>query len=427
MTGEKTDVILGPHRYHQYPQRLQSLRRYTGQGEKMGTHIDYPARLRKIQEGMGEQDIDLLIATRLSTVGYVFGAFVPWRGIAVIPRDGEPELYVLALDAERVKDDSFYKSVNPVGPLPGMLMWERIMSSIRARGIEKGTIGVELGHSPIRIETFLLASEYEILRSELPHASFKNATELLNEIFLLKEDAEIALFRRAAEICDLGMAAVLAEIQVGMTETEVAGIAEYAMRQAGSELNWTFTGGQEIASGYRTAYAWGGCTPPTRKRIQPGDNVVIDLHCMYDLYLGDVSRNAIMGEPTAEQSKLSSAFVSTCNHLLESLRPGATLGEVAQKVDTFLDEIGYRQHALPGYGHGIGILGNEWYPAIANSTAPYESGADLVLQQNMVEIAALVLNKPGIGGFRMETPILITKDGAEPLSKTPLEPAIIQI
>jgi Xaa-Pro dipeptidase len=393
----------------------------------MAAHVDYPARLRKIQERMAERDIDVLIATRLSTVGYVFGAFVPWRGIAVVPRDGEPELYVLALDAERVKDDSFFKSVNPVGPLPGMLMWERIVSSLRARGIEKGTIGIELGHSPIRIETFLLASEYDILRGSFPDASFENLSEPLNDLFLVKEEAEVELFRRAAEICDLGMAAVLEEIEVGMTETEVAGIAEYAMRQAGSELNWTFTGGQEIGSGYRTAYAWGGCTPPSRKRIQPGDNVLIDLHCMYELYLGDVSRNAIMGEPTAEQSKLSSAFVATCNHLLESLKPGATLGEVASKVDTFLDEIGYRQYALPGYGHGIGILGNEWYPAIASSTAPYESSADLALQPNMIQIAALVLNKPGVGGLRLETPVLITEDGNESLSKTPLEPAIIQI
>jgi Xaa-Pro aminopeptidase len=393
----------------------------------MSAHVDYPARLRKIQEGMGEQGIDVLVATRLSTVGYVFGAFVPWRSVSVIPKDGEPELYVLALDAERVKDDSFFKDVKPVGPLPGMLMWEQIVSSIRARGLNGGVIGVELGHSPIRIETFLLASEHEILRGSFPDASFKSATGLLDQIFLLKEEAEVALFRRAAEICDSGLAAVLEEIEVGMTETEVAGIAEYAMREAGSELNWTFTGGQEIGSGYRSAYGWGGCTPPTRKRIQPGDNVVLDLHCMYELYLGDVSRNAIMGDPTPEQEELSSAFVGTCNYLLKSLKPGATLGEVAQTVDAFIEGGGYRQYALPGYGHGIGILGCEWFPAITNSTVDHESSADLVLQPNMVEIAAIVLNKPGVGGFRMETPVLITEDGSESLSKTPLEPFVIEI
>jgi Xaa-Pro dipeptidase len=393
----------------------------------LSTPADYEARLGKIQAKMGEQGVDVLIATRLSTVGYVFGSFVPWRGVAVVARQGEPRLYVTGLDSERVKDDSHFKDVIAVAPLPGMAVWDQILAYLRARGLERGRIGVELGHSPIRIETFLLASEYELLRDALPHATFENATHLLNEISIIKEEGEIASFRRAAEICDLGLGAVLKELRVGMTETEVAGIAEYAMRKAGSELNWSFTGGQEIASGHRTAYFWGGCTPPTRKRIERGDNVLIDLHCMYDLYLGDLARNAIMGEPTSEQRELSEVFVAACNLLLESLKPGATYGEVADKMDAFMDRTGYRQYALPGYGHGIGILGNEWYPVVVNSSVPCESRGDLALQPNMVEVAAVVLNKPGVGGMRMEMPVLITKDGNEPLNKVPVEPAIIEV
>ena len=393
----------------------------------MSTQADHKARLKKIQAKMDEQDIDVLIATRLSTVGYVFGAFVPWRGIAVIGREGEPQLYVLGLDSERVKDDSFFKNVTGVAPLPGMTMWDQILSYLRAKGLEKGRIGVELGHSPIRIETFLLASEYEILREAFPQATFKNATDFLNEIFIIKDEAEIECFRRAAEICDLGLGVVLKQMKVGMRETEVAGIAEYAMRKAGSELNWTFTGGQEIGSGARTAYFWGGCTPPTRKRIERGDNVLLDLHAMYNLYLGDLARNAIMGEPTPEQRELAKAFVASCNMLLENMKPGVTYGEVADKMDAFMDRTGYRQYALPGYGHGIGILGNEYYPVVINSSVPYESKGDLVLQPNMVEVAALVLNKPGVGGMRMEMTVLITKNGNEPLNKVPFEPAIIGI
>jgi Xaa-Pro dipeptidase len=393
----------------------------------LSKQADHKARLKKIQAKMDEQNIDVLIATRLSTVGYVFGAFVPWRGVAVISREGEPQLYVLGLDSERVKDDSFFKNVTGVAPLPGMALWDQILSYLRAKGLEKGRIGVELGHSPIRIETFLLASEYEILREAFPQATFKNATDFLNEIFIIKDEAEIESFRRAAEICDLGLGVVLKQMRVGMTETEVAGIAEYAMRKAGSELNWTFTGGQEIGSGARTAYSWGGCTPPTRKRIERGDNVLLDVHAMYNLYLGDLARNAIMGEPTPEQRELAKAFVASCNLLLESMKPGVTYGEVAEKMDAFMDRTGYRQYALPGYGHGIGILGNEYYPVVINSSVPYESKGDLVLQPNMVEVAALVLNKPGVGGMRMEMTVLITKNGNEPLNKVPFEPAIIAI
>ncbi|KPJ51468.1 MAG: hypothetical protein AMJ38_00375 [Dehalococcoidia bacterium DG_22] len=83
----------------------------------MSTQVDYEGRLKKIQARMDEQDIDVLIATRLSTVGYVFGAFVPWRGVAVIAREGEPQLYVVGLDSERVKDDGFFKNVTGVAPL----------------------------------------------------------------------------------------------------------------------------------------------------------------------------------------------------------------------------------------------------------------------------------------------------------------------
>ncbi len=393
----------------------------------MGANVDYRGRLAKIQGRMDDQGLDALVATRLSTVGYVFGGFVPWRSVAIIPRQGEPELYVVGLDAERLKDDCFFKNVNLTAPFPGMTIWDQALSYLRARGLENGAIGVELGHSPIRIETFLLASEQELLRGAFPEASLVSATDLMNDLFLIKDEAEIESFRRAAEICDLGMAAVLKELRVGMTETEVAGVAEHAMRAAGSELNWTFTGGQEIASGYRTAYNWGGCTPPSHKRIQRGDNVVLDLHAMYNLYLGDLSHNAIVGQPSPAQKELADIFVAAGCLVVDSLRPGVTYGEVAQKVEAFLDKTGYRQYAMPGYGHGIGIVGNEWYPLIVNSSVPCESNASLVLQPNMVEIAAIVLNKPGVGGMRMEMPVLITPDGNEPLNKTPIEPTVIVV
>jgi Xaa-Pro aminopeptidase len=134
-----------------------------------------------------------------------------------------------------------------------------------------------------------------------------------------------------------------------------------------------------------------------------------------------------MGQPSPEQRELSNAFVAACNLLLESLKPGTTYGRVAAKVDSFLDDIGYRQFALPGYGHGIGILGNEWYPVVVDSEVPYESKGNLVLEPNMIEVAAVLLNKPGVGGMRMETPVLLTEGGNEPLNKVPVEPAIIEV
>jgi hypothetical protein len=77
---------------------------------------------------------------------------------------------------------------------------------------------------------------------------------------------------------DVGHKAVFEAIRdggwKGMTETEIGGLAAYAMRKAGSEFEWSFTGGNEIAAGYRTGFAGGACTPATRKKLAFGEPLI---------------------------------------------------------------------------------------------------------------------------------------------------------
>nr|MDO8089378.1 Xaa-Pro peptidase family protein [Candidatus Sigynarchaeota archaeon] len=385
--------------------------------------INFEARLRKIRNKMEEEEIDVIVGTRLKTLGYVSGAFIPWRSAIIIPLEGEPEIYTQLLDVERVKDDSWIKNVKPWGPVEGMYLEPQLAESIKSLGYEKGRIGVEYGQEWIIASGHILASEYDKLKELLPDAEFKNAAPMIDYITLFKEPEEIKLLRRASEITDVGQAAVRDSLEVGMTETEVAGIAEYAMRRAGSDWSWTFTGGQEIASGYRTAYALGGCTPATDKIIQPGDNVLVDLHSMYRLYYGDLSHNYFMGQPSEEQKKLSDAYVEACYTLIDEMQPGANIGDVAKSVMSVAEKHGYANDILFGFGHGIGGVGNESYPLIVDM----EPWNKMEFEPGMVEIAAVVLNRPGVGGMRLEAPVWIKEDGNEVLPKTPIEPDIISI
>ena len=45
----------------------------------------------------------------------------------------------------------------------------------------------------------------------------------------------------------------------------------------------------------------------------------------------------------------------------------------------------------------------------------------MTFRENMVEIAAVVFNHPGLGGLRLESPTWVTSNGAEMLPKTPIE------
>ncbi len=229
--------------------------------------------------------------------------------------------------------------------------------------------------------------------------------------------------RHAAAIADAAQERVKEALYVGISELEIAGIGEMEMRRLGSEFHWPVTGSNEIASGYRTWYFYGGCTPPTDKIVQRGENIIIDMHPTYKQYYSDLSHNYIIGKPSNEQQKLADAYLKASEILISSLKAGSTIGEVVNAVRESVTSSGYAGYTLPGYGHGLGVVGHEWYPAIVDSN----EFRDVVLEENVVEVAALVINVPELGGMRLECPVRITPSGGEMLTSTPLELTVLDI
>ncbi len=383
----------------------------------MDVHIDYVKRIGKIQEEMNSKDVDLLVATRGKSVTYIGGAFIPWRSTALVSKDGYVGLNTLLMDFERVKDDSWLDNVVGCAPLPDMELWEVTVNQIKKLGFEEATIGIELGHSPRMIAGYLFATELAILQESLPKAKFVNALEVIDHATYVKDTEEIKLLKQAAAIADAAQERVKESLCVGMSEMEIAGIGELEMRRLGSEFHWPVTGSSEIASGHRTWYNMGGCTPPTDKLLQRGENLLVDMHPTYKRYYSDLSHNYLIGTPSNEQQKLADAYLRAADTLVTSMKAGATIGQVWNTVNDELTSSGYAQHTLPAFGHGIGIIGHEWYPAILNN----DEFRDVVLEEDVVEVAALVINVPDVGGMRLECPVRVTPSGGEMLTNTPLE------
>ncbi len=390
--------------------------------------IDFPDRIRRIQKRMHESGIDVYLGSRLRTLSWTLDAFCPWRSFIVIPPEGLPTAFTFVIDASRVGDNSWLDADHVLGyaPMGGQDQISAV-SDLLLRHLPggKGVVGIESGMAPYLPEGNLTHFEYECFREALPEARLVNAHDIVDALAMIKEPGEIARFREASRIVDVGHQEVWQAIQkqgyCGMTETEVGGLAALAMRKAGSEWEWSFTGGNEIASGYRTGLAGGACTPASRRELRPGEPFMVDIHAMFRLCLGDHSHNYLLGPATDRMRWHAHNFVDLVDLCLKTYRPGMTPSLLADEMLEFCEEREFAEYMVPGFEHGIGMMGDEWRIGMNDGPFPYWTNPDHVYQENELLICAMqyACTEESIG-FRYENPILITADGCEPLSKFPL-------
>jgi Xaa-Pro aminopeptidase len=396
--------------------------------KKSPYYIDSPGRIKDIQKEMAKQKIDAYLGSRLRTLSWTLDAFCPWRSFVVIPAEGQPAAFTFVIDAARVADDTWIDEDRVFGfaPMGGQdqieLISEFIKDSMKGK---KGRVGIESGMSNYLPEGNLTHYEYERFRDALDGSELVNAHDIVDRLSIIKDQGTINRFREASRIVDVGHKVVNEAIRdggwKGMTETEIGGLAGYAMRKAGSEWEWSFTGGNEIACGYRTGLAGGACTPATRKELKAGEPLMVDIHAMYMLGLGDHSHNYLIGPATERQQWHAKNFVDIVSLTLKAYRAGISPSELAEKMIAFAEERGFADYMVPGFEHGIGLMGDEWRIGMNDGPFPYWTNPDHRYEENELLICAMQYACPEENiGFRYENPIVILKGGCDHLSKYPL-------
>lgn len=390
--------------------------------------IDFPGRIKQIQQAMQRDKIDVYLGSRLRTLSWTLDAFCPWRSFVVIPAEGLPTAFTFVIDAARLADDSWLDEEHVLGfaPMGGQDQIEQISTFILdllKNG--KGRVGIESGMSNYLPEGNLTHYEYQQFQAAMPGVELVNAHTLIDRLALIKDQGTINRFREASRMVDVGHQAVFEAIRnggyKGMTETEIAGLAAYAMRKEGSEWEWSFTGGNEIASGYRTGFSGGACTPASRRQLQAGEPLMIDIHAMFKLGLGDHSHNYLIAPVTDRQWWHANNFVAIVRETLKTYRAGMTPSLLAEQMIGFAEAGGFADFMVPGFEHGIGLMGDEWRIGLNDGPFAYWTNPDHVYQENELLICAMQYACPEEQiGFRYENPIVILKNDCEPLSKYPL-------
>jgi Xaa-Pro aminopeptidase len=382
----------------------------------MYMELDFRNRIKKIQEKLKQNRIDVVVGTKVQTLSYLVGVFMPvtWRGAIIFSQESDPTLIVMNYDYERVKHDTWIRDIR---------QWDRVEPYSFARSVVD-TLN-ELGHSSSRIGIeidlpdavgLLSVPEYEMLVEAFGRQNLIDVTKLIDrEVMVIKDKAEIEFSRRAAEIADIGIQAGINALGVGKSENYIAGVIEAAMRAAGSSWAYAETGGVEVGSGYRSSFLRNICSPATNKIIQRGDTVVIDAHTTYNLSLSDTSTTAVIGPPTTEQAKAASVWRDTALSVLDAIRPRKPVKNAAKAGLAVLEKSGYLDYSVPTFGHGMG-------PCYGGLVPPFiwEGSDEIFLEGSVISIFTCV-TVPGVAGLRLEYQLVVTSDGIDTMNKFPIE------
>jgi methionyl aminopeptidase len=97
---------------------------------------------------------------------------------------------------------------------------------------------------------------------------------------------------------------------------------------------------------------------PGDKRLKTGDIINIDVTVIRDGFHGDTSRMYFVGAPSILARRLTTVCYESMWHGIETVRPGAHLGDIGHAIQTYAESNGFsvvREYC----GHGIGRVYHE--------------------------------------------------------------------
>jgi Xaa-Pro aminopeptidase len=401
-------------------------------------------RHRRLRQALVDRDLDALIVTHLPNVFYLTN-FAGSTAIVVVTRETlffvTDFRYVTAVEAAWASPAG---CPNASLVRVGTSYDETLVNLLKTAGLQR--IAFEAAHVPVAQYGRWAAGLDARSAGAGPLAEPTDAsqapdgvgrvtlvaTERIVEAERIRKDAhEIATLRRAGEMLTGAFGRVLAEVQPGRTERQVAAHIDWIVKDAGFERSAFDT---IVASGPNAALPH---ARPGLRRLAPGDLVVLDFGGVYDGYCVDLTRTVSLGDPDAQARRVYQAVVEAHAAGVASSRPGATVRDIDRAARGTLERLGLGEAFGHGTGHGLGIEVHEepWLrktqpPGPAASAAPIPAtrpagAGDVVIERGMVFTIEPGAYLPGWGGVRLEDDILVTGEGPELLTQVAREMAIV--
>ncbi len=370
---------------------------------------EFEERIRRFQANIGTAGLDAALVhaneADFAHVRYLSdywptfeagGVFVPAVGQPVLIIGPESETYAKGRSKIRniMKMVEYRESAEPDYPGIAVAHFPDVVKKAMGRNKLKklGLVGTSILPLPV----------YQSLQTELKGVELVKADDTLVSLRIIKSANELGLMRKAFEISEKAIDAILGKICPGMTELQVIGIAQSEIYERGGEYE-----GHALYCfcGPKTCNA---ISRPTHDKIKRNTMIQLNIGARVGGYSSSVGLPFVIGKLPEKKKRIWAFGLEAHQQTMELMKAGKPAAGVVREYVDFVKQRGFAKYMLYGPCHGIGMMEVErpWM----ESSSTYE------LQENMTfQVDTFFYDKDF--GLRWENGVRVRKGGVEKLSK----------
>lgn len=346
-------------------------------------------RLTALLDGLTAAHVDALLVTSLPNVRYLTG----FSGSSAL-------LLVSQRESVLITDFRYQTQAgDEVGDAARVMiesqsLWAGLWQQLGQQSNVQ-VVGFESAH--------VLHRDFQRLMEAGARWQWRPTLDLVETLRERKDPDEVQLIERAANVAIRALERTLADVRVGMSELQIAGVLERALRDEGSE---GFPFPSIVACGPRSALPHARATSA---RVRDGDLLLLDFGAEVDGYCADITRTVVVGHATDEQRDVYEVVRHANEQASHDIRAGMTGRDADAIARGYIERRGYGELFGHGLGHGVGLEVHEAPRLARTAEGPLSEGAVVTIEPGVY--------RPGWGGVRIEDDVVLDATGPRILTK----------
>jgi len=337
--------------------------------------------------------------TGYDTSGYVFFQ------CAVLTTDDQPlTLLTRRPDLEQAKRTSIMTDIRIWYDQEGASPTDDLKGILEEKGLADERVGIEMDSYGLR------AHHYEQLKASLAGwCDLEDASMLVRTLRLVKSPAELDYVRKATELADNSLTAMLECAGPGAFEGDIAAAGQAAILSGGGDPppSGPVLGSGERALLIRSATGY--------RHLDPKDQLTLEFAGSYRHYCACLMRTVAIGSGSDKHREMFDVTRDALAAMTEAAQPGHPLGEIDDAHRRVYDEKGYGQFRIAACGYSLGA---SFRPTWMDVPPMLYSGNPLIAQPGMVLfLHAILIDNEAELAISLGHTIAIADGGAEILSR----------